>query len=58
MKAKTEELEYGDLVNIVEHEKHITTRFDVVSYLIGFKGVVTAKDWGNICGLYDDGFID
>lgn len=53
----SKELEYGDLVNIVEHEKHLTTKFDVVSYLIGYKGVVTVKDWRNIRALYDDGFV-
>lgn len=65
MKAERQEgtnmekqLDYSELVNLIEKEGHIKHKFDVVAYLIGYQGVVTATDFKNILKLYGDGFID
>ena len=50
---------YGDLVNTVERNKHLNTRYDVVCYLIDHNGgVLTETDLRNIDKLYADMFID
>lgn len=48
---------YSELVNLVEKDKHIITKMDVVAYLIGYQGKVDRNDFDNILGLYADGFI-
>lgn len=52
------QMTYSELVNHIENEKHIKTKFDVVAWLAGYQGVVTAEDVENIIKLYEDGFID
>ena len=50
-------MKYSELVNFVENSG-LRTRYDVVSYLIGCKGIVTNEDWENINKLFIDSFID
>lgn len=52
------QMTYSELVNIIEQEKHIKYKFDVVAFLIGYQGMVTATDFENILKLYDDGFVN
>lgn len=55
---KNKEMSYSKLVNLIETNNSRYSRFDVVSYLIGYKGTVNENDWNNIRRLYLDGFID
>ena len=52
-------MNYSELVNAVETDLYIKTRFNVVAYLIGYNGgVLTQEDFDNILRLYRDGFIE
>lgn len=52
-------MNYSELVNAVEKNLRIKTRFNVVAYLIGYNGgVLTHEDFVNILRLYRDGFIE
>ena len=52
-------MNYSELVNAVEKNRCLETRFDVVAYLIGYNGgVLTREDFANILRLYLDGFIE
>ncbi len=52
-------MNYSELVNAVEKNRYLETRFDVVAYLIGYNGgVLTQEDFNNILRLYQDGFIE
>ena len=51
-------MKYSELVNIVENSNGIKTRFDVISFLIGYKIFIDESDHDNIMKLYIDGFID
>ena len=48
---------YGELLNHVKRNK-LKTKWNVVSWLIGYQKVVTEHDWENIRKLYLDGVID
>lgn len=48
---------YSELVNLVEKDKHLKTRMDVIAYLIGYQGKIDANDFDNIIDLYTNGFI-
>ena len=51
-------MKYSELVNAVERNRYLETRFDVVAYLIGYNGgVLTQEDFENILRLYLDHFI-
>ena len=49
-------MKYHELVNFVEAHK-LETRFDVVSFLIGYKDSVDENDWHNIIKLFQDGLV-
>lgn len=51
-------MKYSEMVKLIECNKFLKTRYDVVSYLIGYKGIVTTEDWENINKLYLDLFIN
>ncbi len=51
-------MNYSELVNAVEKNRYLETRFDVVAYLIGYNGgLLTEEDFDNIQRLYLDHFI-
>ena len=52
------QMSYSELVKYVENSCIRMTRFDVVCWLIGYQGVVTADDYNNILRLYSDNFVD
>ena len=52
------QMSYSELVKHVEEISIRITRFDVVSWLIGYQGFVTADDYNNICRLHSDNFVD
>lgn len=55
---KKKQMTYSELVNHVEDNKHIKTKWDVACWLMGYQKVITEADWENIMRLYDDNFID
>lgn len=52
------QMTYSELVNHIESNKYRMREIDVVAWLIGYQGVVTAEDFDNIQKLYADNFID
>lgn len=54
---KARQLTYEELVKVVEQSSYITTRFNVISYLVGYNGVVTEQDVNNILRLYQEGHV-
>lgn len=51
-------MSYSDLLNRVEGKVGLVTRYDVVCYLIGFKGSVTTEDIDNINRLCRDMIVE
>lgn len=52
-------MNYSELVNTVEKKGYFKTRFEAVSFLIGYNdGIITLEDYFNIQRLYKDGFIE
>lgn len=51
------QMSYEELVEVVAQHPYITTRFNVISYLVGYNGVVTGRDVNNILRLYQEGYI-
>ena len=54
---KNNKITYNELVAIVGRHPCMTTKFDVVGFLIEYKGVVTKQDIRNIGRLYVEGYI-
>lgn len=52
------QLSYDELVKLIEERTYRMSRFNVVSYLIGYNGVVTEDDYNNIEKAYEDNLID
>lgn len=48
---------YNELVALVGRHPCMTTRFDVVGFLVIHNGVVTKQDMRNISRLYVEGYI-
>ena len=52
------QLSYGQLVNLITEHTCRLNKFNVVSILIGYNGVVTETDYENILKAYEDNLID
>ena len=52
------QMNYEELLAVVERNPYITTRFNVISYLVGYNGVVTEQDVNNILRLYTEGYVE
>ena len=52
------QLSYGQLVNMITNHTCRLNKFNVVSILIGYNGVVTETDYENILKAYEDNLID
>ena len=52
------QLSYGELVKMIEGHPFRLDKFNVVSILIGYNGVVTETDYYNILKAYEDNLID
>ena len=52
------QLSYGQLVNLITDRICRLNKFDLVSILIGYNGVVTETDFENILKAYQDNLID
>lgn len=52
------QLSYGQLVKLIEEYTCRLNKFNVVSILIGYNGVVTETDYENILKAYEDNLID
>ena len=52
---KARQLTYEERVKVVEQSPYITTRFNMISYLVGYNGLVTEQDIDNILRLYQEG---
>ena len=52
------QLSYGQLVNLITDRICRLNKFDLVSILIGYNGVVTETDYENILKAYEDNLID
>ena len=51
-------LTYDELVKRLRGRTYKMDRFDVVSYLIGYNGVVTEDDFNNILKAREEGIIE
>ena len=56
-KKKFKRVSYEELVKVCEKD-YMKYKFDVVSYLIGYNGMIDEIDWENIQRLYRDGYVD
>ena len=52
------QLSYEQLVNLLKVYTCRLNKFNVVSVLIGYNGVVTETDYENILKMYEDKLID
>ena len=52
------QLSYGQLVSLITEYTCRLNKFNVVSILIGYNGVVTETDYENILKAYEDNLID
>ena len=52
------QLSYSQLVKMIEDYPCRLNKFNVVSILIGYNGVVTVTDYVNILKAYEDNLID
>ena len=52
------QLSYGQLVKLITDYPARLTKFNVVSILIGYNGVVTETDYVNILKAHQDNLID
>ena len=52
------QLSYDELVKLIKERTYRMNRFNVVSYLIGYNGVVTEDDYNNIEKAYENNLID
>ena len=51
------QMSYEELLTVVEQNPYITTRFNCISYLVGYNGIVTEQDVDNILRLYQEGHV-
>lgn len=51
------QMSYAVLLNLVVNDTYLRSRWDVVCWLIGYKGNVNVTDLVNIRQLYLDGII-
>ena len=56
-KKEFKRFSFEELVKVCE-SNYIKYKFDVVSYLIGYNGIIDGIDWENIRKLYRDGYVD
>ena len=49
---------YDELVKLITSRTYRLNKFNVVSILIGYNGVVTETDYENILKAYEDNLID
>lgn len=56
-KKEFKRVSYEELVKVCEKD-YMKYKFDVVSYLIGYNGIIDEIDWNNIQKLYRDGYVD
>lgn len=52
------QLSYYELVKFITDNPRRINKFNVVSFLIGYNGVVTETDYQNILKAYEDNLID
>ena len=52
------QLSYGQLVKLITEHTCRLNKFNVVSILIGYNGVVTETDYENILKAYENNLID
>ena len=52
------QLSYDELVKFITDYPRRVNKFNVVSFLIGYNGVVTETDYKNILKAYADNLID
>lgn len=52
------QLSYGQIVKLIKDHACRLNKFNVVSILIGYNGVVTETDYENIIKAYEDNLID
>ena len=52
------QLSYDELVKLITSRTYRLNKFNVVSILIGYNGVVTETDYENILKAYEDNLID
>lgn len=52
------QLTYNELVSCIKARSYIKNKFDVITYLIGYNGVVTEDDYNNIQKAYENNLID
>ena len=52
------QLSYDELAKIITSWKYRPNKFNVVSILIGYNGVVTETDYENILKAYENNLID
>ena len=56
-KKEFKRFSYEELVKVCERD-YMKYKFDIVSYLIGYNGIIDEIDWNNIQKLYRDGYVD
>ena len=56
-KKEFKRVSFEELVKVCEKD-YMKYKFDVVSYLIGYNGIIDEIDWNNIQRLYRDGYVD
>lgn len=56
-KKEFKRVSYEELVKVCEKD-YMKYKFDIVSYLIGYNGIIDEIDWENIQKLYRDGYVD
>ena len=56
-KKEFKRVTFEELVKVCEKD-YMKYKFDVVSYLIGYNGIIDEIDWNNIQKLYRDGYVD
>lgn len=56
-KKEVKRVSYEELVKVCERD-YMKYKFDVVSYLIGYNGMIDEIDWENIQKLYREGYVD
>lgn len=52
------QMTYDELAKRIKERTFRMNKFNVVSYLIGYNGVVTEEDYNNINKLYAENLID
>ena len=55
--AKKQQMSYKEMADYIKNCGYHMTRWDVVSWLIGRQGVVTAKEWEIILRMYTNDLV-